>query len=160
MTATITVQTLLDWPTQPPAANPPREVNAADQEETDYLAAVARVAALTARPNVTAIIDRYRQLAPAERRALGDACRRMFAMHRLAYIAVKHRVRRDYGPNWADLSSVNSWVWNQVDEQDHYGFVVDAVEDAVYAVLVADLLSEDERRLFDGPWRDCVRPVA
>jgi hypothetical protein len=116
----------------------------------------ARQAALLALPEVAAILTHLTTLTPSDRRRLRVAYFEHFNLYRHGMSKIRHRVRRAYGQHWTDLVDIAGCIFRTAEASgcvaDDLTGVACAAEDAVYAVVVGDLLTADERRLFTGPW--------
>lgn len=129
-------------------------------DDAEYLAAVARRAAILARPAVAAIVDQARTLDDAQRAALHAAWIAHFRTFRRAQSDLWHRFVKAAGaPHWRDTFAAVEEIGRIVRaglepyEGDAWGSTV-AVEDAAKAVIVGEVLglSDAEALVYVGPW--------
>jgi hypothetical protein len=127
-------------------------------EDERHEAAKARYAALMNRPDVAAVAARLATLTERERRHLDAAYRHHFRLYRTAQTELTHRCGRAYSEQvgskygYRDVLHVARQVAWAPPPSDPSMFDHNAAEDYVKALLWGDLLTEDERPVFTGPW--------
>lgn len=127
-------------------------------EDERYEAAKARYAALLNRPDVAAVAARLATLTDEERRHLDAAYRQHFRLYRSAQSELTHRCGKAYSERagdkygYRDVLYVAGQVAWATPPPDPSSFAANAAEDYVKVLLWGDLLTENERPIFAGPW--------
>lgn len=151
-----TVQTMLDFPTSTCRQCDPTAAKGAPPCDSCWDALQGRIAALMAAPEVVAIIARIANLTEGDGHNLHDAALANFRRYRSEQSEATRRVRVACGDNWRDLLSVKSRVYTVAQAAGLEFFAMVAAEDAAYAYVAGDLLTDEERRLFTKPWTDVL----
>lgn len=112
----------------------------------------AQARALLVRPDIAALAERVRALDGLQRAALSQAWRANFAHHRVAQMSICRRLSQTDPANFPHHATVRALVW-QVAAEHGDQHQAAAASDAAFVLLAGDRLDDEERVLFEGPWR-------
>jgi hypothetical protein len=126
-------------------------------EDRMYTEIRTRRDALMARPDIAGVAARMAAITDEERAHLHAAWLPHYRMYRPAQSSLSHRCQAAYGQHWRDVLQVADQAAGDLHAgpRDSWG-AVHAAADYVKALVWGDLLTEDERPVFVGPWRAVI----
>ncbi|MEU4558406.1 hypothetical protein AB0F72_08450 [Actinoplanes sp. NPDC023936] len=144
---TTTVRTILDAPLLPLFG----------EDEIRWQQCQARLNALLAKPCVTDVLDQLHNLTDQQAGRIESLWLANFRLYRTEQLQISHRLGKTDRQRHVDVLTVKEHVWRVADKLHGDRWSVScAAQDVVFAGLYADLLGDDEARLFTKPWIDTL----